>query len=206
MKDNVVQFPKERSMRKIWADRSQNNKAALAMSLASVLVLTVFLNEWMMNSKIQDYASLSGGDGRGLASAQLVNASDIKWEHELARKLASAELARPAVIGAQPSLRDELVFGHLQGKYGVKSQGGKIQEIEFLNQAAGDQPLKLNNHADFIKKYSDLWSAPVAHVSLKSSSSEGETYQVLDTKNNILGNAEFKLDSEGRVLNFKISQ
>lgn len=204
MENNVVQFPKERSMRKIWAERSQNNKAALAMSIASVLVLTVFLNEWMLNSKVQDLAN--AGAGRGLASAQTVNASDIRWEHELARKLASAELARPAALAIQPSLRDELVFGHLQGKYGVKSIGGKIQELEFLNQTAGDQPLKLSNHIEFIKKYSDLWPASVVHVSLKSSSASEEVYQVLDGKNNILGSAEFKLDSEGRVLNFRISQ
>lgn len=204
MENNVVQFPKERSMRKIWADKSQNNKAALTMSIASVLVLTVFLNEWMLNSKVQGLASLSA-EGRGLASANLDNTADIQWEHDLARKLASAELARPAVVGTQPSLRDELVFGYLQGKYGVKSIGGKIQELEFLNQAAGDEPLKLMNHIEFIKKYSDLWSAPVAHVSLKTSGSGTEVYQVLDSKNNILGNAEFTLDSEGRVLNFKIS-
>lgn len=201
----MIQFPKEKSLRKIWFDRSQNQKAALTLSIASVLALTIFINEWAFNSRVAQL-ELSG-QGRGLASVSTENQmADIRWEHELARKLASAELAKPAVLAEKPSLRDELVFGQLQGKYGVKSIGGKITEVEFLNQNAGDQPVKISDRMGFIKSYSALFAQGTSTVSLKSASTQSEVYSLIDSKNNILGTLKMDLDPEGRVLNLKIQQ
>lgn len=201
----MIQFPKEKSIRKLWQDKSQNQKSAMALSLVSVLMVTVFVNEWIASSRQQQ--AMVAGEGRGLASVSQENTlADIKWEHDMARQLASAELARPAVIAQKVSLRDELVFGRLQGKYGVKTQGGLIVEAEFLAQNAGDEPLVIADKAQFLKSFGTLFAPKVAKVSLKKTSSGVESYNLIDDKNNILGQAEFHVDDQGRVLNLKVTQ
>lgn len=203
MTNKVIQFPEKQSLRKRLMDRSQDRKATLGLSIASVLVLTVFFNEWMIQQRTAGLQN--AGSVRGVASLDpAVLAKDIKWEHDLAGRLAAAELDQRAQLATKPSLRDELVFGYLQGKYGVRTVQGRIFEIEFLNAQAGDQPLLIEDRAEFLKNYSDILGKSFAKASLKQQADGVEVYTLTDVAQTIVGHVEVKLDHEGRMTHLSV--
>lgn len=198
MSNNVIQFPENQSLRKRLMDRTQDRKAVLGLSIASVLMVTVFLNEWLIVRKAE--VNTTGGSRQIASLDQASLANDIKWEHNLAGQLAQADLKKPVQLAEKPTLRDELVFGYLQGKYGVKVVQGKIQGIEFLNAMAGDKPLKIENRTEFLKTYRALMVRPFDEVTLSTQVDGKEVFTLLDASKAIVGHAEVQLDDEGRVL------
>lgn len=202
MAKNVIQFPEERSLRKRLVERTQDRKAVLGLSIASVLMVSVFLNEWLI---VRKPTAVNAGGSRQVASLDAATlAKDIKWEHSVAGQLASADLKQEVKLAEKPSLRDEMVFGFLQGKYGVKVSKGKIESIEFLNAMAGDKPLKIEDRAEFLQKYQGLFAKSFQQVSLQSQSEDKEIYTLLDESKTIVGHAQLSLDHEGRVLSVQV--
>ncbi|QDK37120.1 hypothetical protein [Bdellovibrio sp. NC01] len=199
----VIEFPKEKSLRKRLQDKAQEQKAALILSIASILLMTVFVNQWLVDN---DHHSLAAGGTRNVASFEpAVFARDVKWEHELAKRL-NGETAFAANLAERPTVRDELVFGYLEGKYGMKLAKGRIQSLEFIDAQAGEQPMAIKDEAQFLKKYADAFGVQYSEVSATESSNLEHVFNLIDSSKTIVGQAHFSLDDQGRVQSLRFTQ
>ncbi|WP_347356452.1 hypothetical protein [Bdellovibrio sp.] len=194
---NVIEFPKAQSVRKRLQDKAQEQKAVLVLSIASVLIMTVFLNQWLVRGPDQGVAAAGN---RGVASFEPSTfAKDVKWEHDLAKRMAREKFTAAASLAEAPTLRDELVFGFLEGKYGMKTVEGRIESLEFIDAQAGEHPMQIADKAEFLKKYSDAFGVQFAEVSLAQNSSGEQVYSLIDSSKEIVGKAQFVTDDQGRV-------
>lgn len=190
-KDNVIQFPKDQAVRVRLRDRGTQQKAVLALSILSVLMLSVLTNQWLARSEV------NAGAGRNIASfgaSGLV--SDVKWEHELARQLSQSK-GMAAHFAVKPSLRDELVFGQLEGRYGVRMKDGRIEAVEFAGRD-GSMPLALNR-GELLSKYRSIFAFEFDRAGLSSFQNGEEVWNLMSSDQTIVGKAKFTLDAEGRL-------
>ena len=202
--NKVLEFPKAQSVRKRLLDRGQDQKAVLGLSIISVLVVTVFLNEWIVKSQTQ--VDMMTGN-RGIASFDDRDSVEgIKWEHELAQKLSQEKVAAKSLLAQKPTLKDELIFGFLEGKYKTHVVGSKIESFNFTDSQAGEQPLVIKEKGEFLKIFKSVFSVDYSKVQLQSREGNKEVYKLISSANKDLGLAHFLLDSEGRVLSLQISQ
>lgn len=205
VENKVLEFPKSQSLRKRLFDRGQDQKAVLGLSIVSVLVVTVFLNEWIVKSQ-NSVSSIVEGN-RGIASFEDHDSIDgIKWEHELALKLGQEKEAAKSLLAVKPTLRDELLFGFLEGKYKTHLVNSKIESFDFSDVQAGDQPLIIKEKAEFLNIFKSVFTVGYAKVQLESRQGSQENYKLLSASNKDLGQAHFELDEQGRVLSLKITQ
>ncbi len=201
----VLDFPQFKSWRKRLMDRGQDQKAVLGLSIVSVLVMTVFLNEWIVKSQQSVNAITEGG--RGVASFDDHDSVEsIKWEHEIAKKFAEEKESAKSLMAVKPTLKDELVFGFLEGKYKTRLVNAKIEGFDFTENQAGDQPLVIKEKAEFLKIFKSVFTVGYAKVQLESREGSKEVYKLMSSSNKDLGQAQFELDEAGRVLSLKIVQ
>ncbi|HEY8271049.1 MAG TPA: hypothetical protein VIG33_09180 [Pseudobdellovibrionaceae bacterium] len=205
VENKVLEFPKSQSLRKRLLDRGQDQKTVLSVSIISVLVITVFLNEWIVKS--QHSVNSLTESRRGIASFEDRDSVEgIKWEHELAQKLGQEKDTSKSFSAVKPTLRDELLFGFLEGKYKTHMVNTKIESFDFSNAQAGDQPLIIKEKAEFLKIFKSAFTVRYAKVEFESRQGTEEIYKLLSSVNKNLGQARFQLDSQGRVLSLKITQ
>ncbi len=196
--ENVIEFPKAQSMRKRLQDKAQEQYAGVILSIASVLIMSVFLNQWLVQS--QDSGAPSASGNRGIASFQAGSfAKDIKWEQNLAKKIAADKSISAVSIAEAPTMRDELIFGYLEGKYGMKLAQGRIQSLEFIDAQMGEKPLAIKDIPNFLTKYSEAFGMNYDQVSLSQEGAQGTTYSLINSDKTIVGQAEFVTDEYGRV-------
>lgn len=200
----VIEFPKAKSLRKRLQDKAQEQKAVLVLSIASVLLMTVFVNQWLVDSS--DSALGARGNRQVASFEPAVFARDVKWEHEIAKKLSSEKSSLIASLAEKPTLRDDLIFGYLEGKYGMKLAQGRIETLEFIDAQAGENPMKIGNKADFLKKYAEAFGRGYVEVSSASTTDSEQIYNLIDSSKTIVGQAHFAIDTEGRVQSVRFTQ
>jgi len=177
----------------------------LGLSIVSVLVMTVFLNEWIVKS--DDHLAPGADGNRGIASFDDRDSVEgVKWEHELAQKLSQEKVAAKSLMAVKPTLKDELVFGFLEGKYKTHMVNSKIESFNFTNGQAGDQPLVIKEKGEFLKIFKTVFNVEYAKVQLASREANKEVYKLISSTNKDLGEAHFQLDEEGRVLSLHINR
>ncbi len=199
----VIEFPKAQSVRKRLQDKAQEQKSVLVLSIASVLLMTVFLNQWLVAGP---EGQLNGGGTREVASFQpAAFAKDIKWEHALAKQLSDEKESIFSSLAEKPTVRDELIFAFLEGKYGMKLDNGRIRSLEFIDAQAGDQPLVIKDKADFLRQFSEAFGVEYSEVSLSESSDQTQAFSLINSDKAIIGTATFDLDTDGRVQSIKIT-
>src|ERR1700692_1406273 len=99
-KTKVLEFPKAKSVRKRLTDRAQDQKAVLGLSIISVLIVTVFLNEWIIKS--QNKIDSITGSNREIASFDdHDNVESVKWEHDLALRLSQEKAVAKSLLAAK---------------------------------------------------------------------------------------------------------
>lgn len=193
--DNVIEFPKAQTMKKSVQSKVQEQKSMLILSIASVLILAVFMNQWLVTSP----QALETSGNRQLASfGPAAFAKDVQWEHDLARKMASDQSSIQSSLAEAPTLRDELIFGFLEGKYGMKLSEGKITSLEFIDAQAGEQPMEISDKSSFLNKYSQAFGLSYSQVALSSAHDE-MVYSLIDDAKQIVATAHFTMDDQGRV-------
>ncbi len=203
MENNVIEFPKRQSLRKRLQDKVQDQKAVLSLSIASVLVMSIFLNQWLVGNPAQ---MINAKGSRQIASFDGGFVQDIKWEHDLAKELSQKDLQESAKLAERPTLRDELVFGYLQGHYGMKLLQGHIESLKFIDAEAGEQPMDIPQKSEFLLSYRDAFGLDYRQVSAAEKSAAEEVFTLIGSDKTILGSAHFSLNSQGRVLAVKIVQ
>lgn len=199
----VIQFPKEQSLRKRLQDKAREQKAVLLLSIASVLLMTVFVNQWLVDNT--DHSLSISGSRRVASFEPAVFARDVKWEHELAKRL-NGEATFAANLAERPTVRDDLIFGYLEGKYGMKISKGHIEKLEFIDAQAGEVPMAIADKAQFLKKYSAAFGLEYVEVAPSQGSATEQVYSLIDSGKSIVGQAHFGLDEQGRVHSLNFTQ
>lgn len=195
--DNVIQFPKEQAVRVRLQERNTQRRSVLALSILSVLMLSVISNQWLTKSSEQTRS-------RGIASIGEVAVSNVKWEHELANTLSNAK-GLSGTLAERVSLRDELVFGELEGRYGVRIKDGRVESLEYTARE-GETALNLKNRAAFLMKYRSVLSVSFDQAGLASSAPGVETWNLMTSDKTIVGTAKFTLDNSGNVTSINLHQ
>jgi hypothetical protein len=194
---DVLEFPKSRSAKKSAENRRHEKKAAAAISMVSVLIFTLFVNQWLTS---RNELSLAAGQSRNVASYDTsLLLKDIKWEQDLAKKISLDKTSAITALSESPDLRDELIFGYLEGKYGMKLVNGQIQSLDFIDSQAGDKAMAISDQKAFLNKYAEATGIPYVEVSSGPSSDDTREYSLIDAKKQIIGRALFKINQEGRV-------
>ncbi|MGZ3743707.1 MAG: hypothetical protein ACXWRE_08405 [Pseudobdellovibrionaceae bacterium] len=216
VENKMLEFPKSQPLRKRIFDGGQDQKTVLGFSLISVLAVTIFLNEWIFKSQVSTNSMVEGS--RGIASfEERDSAEGIKWEHELAQKLSQEKGAVKSFLAVKPTLRDELLFGFLEGKYKTHLVDNKIESFDLSDAQGGSQALIIRERAEFLKIFKSAFTVNYDKVELqthpdsaensdKALQSRPEVYRLLSSSNKELGQANFQLDPQGRVLSLKIIQ
>ncbi len=191
----ILEFPKEKSIRARILQKSFQKKAVLPLSLLSVLVVSLSLNEWIQ------YAAQKNTANRSVASVPAADMEkQIKWEHSWADTL-KKENAKQGYSGEEPSQLDKLLFGVLQGDVKVGRVGRHIASLEMK------KPIELKNREEFLEAYKSVWSVSFDHVELdnqKMTDTHQETYKLINKKGQVVGQAIFGLDDLQTVRKLQI--
>lgn len=182
----ILEFPKEKSVRARILQKSFNKKAVIPLSLLSVLVVSLSMNEWIQ------YASQKINSSRGIASLPSQDLEkQIKWEHDWANSLKGAN-TRPGYTGEEPSQLDKMLFGVLQGDVKMTRAGSQISSLEMV------KPVELKNREEFLESYKSVWSVTFDHVELDNKkiadNEKKEIYKLIDKNGQTVGRAIFGLD------------
>lgn len=194
-KDNILDFPAKRMIRQKSMLRAQEKKAVLGLSVLGLFVFTVAANQW-----ISDFNKF-GSSGRNLASIQQDNKQTIIREHLLAKEIATKE----NIVGYKsqmPSLKDEMIFSSLEGKYRIKSDNLRVLAVE-----AGDDSearIALDDSQSFIRKYISLFNDKAVHFKLMNRSAEFEVYELLDQKGLVVDKIQLDKDVAGNLTQLKV--
>ena len=198
----MIQLPKVHTFQKRVSDRYHEKKASVVVSLASILVLSLFLNQWLiapgMNSASEGQRGLAS-----LGSSALDYKKNIQWEQELAEKIAVGKVAS-AHLSEKPSLRDEMLFSTLAGRYGVQFEQGRILSLTFNSSKLNGQAVQILNREKFITEYRGVWALDFADARIQTKSETQEIYQLLGADNLEKGRAQLDLDQEGHLISLKI--
>lgn len=183
----------------------EHAKIALSTSLLSVVVLVTLANKNLMTSEQANPVQ----SGRGIAS---VPTGTTDAEDSLVKALSKKELGSHA-LGRRPSSLDSLVFGTLEGKYAIRLDHGKLQELEFSASpgvdSEVDRPKHIQNRAEFINQNHELMPVPFDKAVWIDRQSLGDTtteiYQLVNEVSRPVATVEFKLDQAGRMLSMKVA-
>lgn len=207
---NVINMPERKTSRAREFQSVDMKKAFLSLSLLSLIVMAVSLNDhWTSGQRNVYVISDSPGQlkqlNRAIASAQPHYLfRDVEWEHRLASRLANYDLKRaPAAVPAQKTEIDNLRYGVLAGKYRLQQEQSKISEIEYIDSIEqGDHPQDFSRE-QFLSQYKDLFVVPYDRSAMESHGENREIHRLFDKKGQAIGRAAFELDERGHVLSLK---
>ncbi len=194
-KDNVLEFPAKRMIRQKSMLRTQEKKAVLGLSVLGLFVFTVAANQW-----IADFNKFGAGS-RNVASIQLDNKQAIIKEHMLAKEIANKE----NLVGfksQEPSLKDEMIFSSLEGKYRVKSDAQRVLAVQ--SEDDSDARVDIADGEIFVKKYISLFNDKAVHFKLTNRSDASEVYELLDQKGVVIDRLQLDKDAAGKLTQLKV--
>lgn len=216
----IIPFPEKRMRREKRLQRAEARTAVISLSVASLLLGAVFLNDQLAKQGKSSYLISDNGQridnlNRAIASAQPMNPfRDLEWEKELAERLAKEN---PSVIGREPasvgrpvSSIDQLRFGTLAGKYRVEDQSiqseTKIKQIDYVqSDDVRDRAVYVEPEI-FLKDFGGLMAVNFAYFDAANPGQQNvREYRLMDSDKKVVGRAAFVMDEEGRFLSLKIA-
>lgn len=218
----IIQFPKSKTTRVLSYQKSESKQILGALSLVSLVLVAIFANEQIVKSQRPIYVvsdnmnSSSMRDlNRAIASSRPLNPlRDLEWEHQLAKKLGkgNADLGEeseraPASFGRQASHLDQIRFGVLAGKYRLSSDSSeKLKDIDYVESLdVGESPQYLNRQT-FLRDFRQEMSLSYSTFEFAGLKGTTEFYKLKDKKDQVVGQAQFVLDDQGRFLSFRLSE
>lgn len=221
----VLEFPAKQSKKVRQAQRMQNQRIFLSMSLFSFILVAVFSSEYLLKNErpvylISDNSSTDSLQqmNRAIASAKpILLFRDVEWEHQLAKKLAAEKPSErsPASIAQKVNLLDHLRFETLAGKYRIISSSDpldsktlKIKEIEYVDSLeVTDRPLHLPGPADeFLSRYADLLPAGFQRSVFAGQKDGKEVWNLVSSDQKIIGKAYIQYNDAKQFLGLKVQE
>lgn len=193
--NKVLSFPLNKMVRQKSFLRQKEKKTVVGLSILGLFLFCTAVNQW-----VQDLNHFSG-QNRSVASIQIENKQAVLKEHLLANEIASKENLS-GVIGQPPSLKDELMFSILEGKYKVKSKDTRVVDIQ-TDELDGNRVAILNGE-EFLKKYLSLFSQKAVHLKLKDKSEVSELYELIDQEGLVVDKVLLSKDSQGKLTQIKV--
>lgn len=186
--NKVIEFPKDRSRRQRRFLFAQQQKNIFALSLLSVFVLSIMLNQLMLRQKTEQ--------GRQIASLRPFEENkDLLWDQKMANLISHAPHGRPA---DEPNLKDQILFGVFKGNYHLQIKEGKIEAI-VLNENSLTQGVVLKNQDEFLNEFSRAFSRNFVNAVLTEKSNNSSNYQLLNSSGHVVGSATIETDDKGLV-------
>lgn len=174
-------------------------------SLVGISLVGVFLATMVLNEIVKSTSLSVQAQSRQMAS---VNEQDVKkevsWEHEMASRLSSSEATSADKGAAKPSLKDELLYGTLEGRYNVQFENGKIISLELNGERGTIADSNRLNPVDLLEKYKSFFSDHLAKVRVAELNGDNQTFELIGEKDQVIGKALVELDSEGHVKKLSI--
>jgi hypothetical protein len=208
METKVIEMPKSKmkNFQKRMSDHFHERKGSVAVSMASILVISLFANQWLSSPTSMlglSQAERTGGH-RGIASVRTEDyASRVRWEHEMAEQIATGNYQN-AHFAMKPSERDELLFGMLAGRYGAEMAQGHVMGLHYTETSGNGEPVAIENGQEFLMKYKDVWSAQFAKVELENKTGNTEVYNLKGEQGETAAKAQLDFDQAGRLTAVKI--
>lgn len=193
--NNVLEFPTKRSFRQKSMIRAQEKKAVLGLSVLGLFIFTVAVNQF-----IADFNKFGAGT-RNVASIQQDNKQAILKEHLLAKQIALKE----DLVGYKsqdPSLKDEMIFSSLEGKYRVKSDEHRVLAVQ--SEDNDEARVDIVDGELFIKKYISLFNENAVHFKLTNKSDGQEVYELIDQKGLVVDRLQLDKDAAGKLTQLKV--
>lgn len=191
--NTVIEFPKDRSRRQRRFLFAQQQKNIFALSLLSVFVVSVLLNQYMLRQKTEQ--------GRQIASIQPISQQqDVLWDQKMANLISHAPHGRPA---DEPNLKDQILFGVFKGNYHMQIKEGKIEAI-ILNENSYEQGVILKNQSEFLNEFAQVFSKSFSRVELTELSATSARYSLINSSGNIIGSATIETNDKGLVQKLSI--
>ncbi len=173
-------------------------------SLVGISLVGVFLATMVLNEVVKSTSMSVQAQSRQVAS---INEQDVKrevsWEHEMAQQLAADKSQASDKVAGKPSLKDELLFGALEGRYNVQFENGKIVSLELNGERKDTAAVRLNP-VDLLEKYKAFFSDRLEKVRVAELDGDNQTFELIGDKNQIIGKALVELDTEGHVKKLSI--
>jgi len=186
----------------------KNNKFKIALS-SGALVLFVVATFWVNNKSFKSTSPESADIFRNPASSFFaeIRSGTLFIERKLASEMAMVKRRGLASIGRPADSLETLRFGILEGKYALTVNGGKVSEIDFIdNPGTESRPLAVIDRAEFIKKYGALLDAASIpkRISVDIQGNKiVEKYRVKSAKEDTDLIVSFVLDETDRLFNIK---
>ena len=209
----VIKFPESKSKKAQELRKAEGRRVFLTLSMLSLVLVAVVLNDQVLTSYRPVYVisdnGRTGRADRAIASdddRQSITYRDLLWEKELAQRLAAADGRQPAAVPQAISMLDQLRFGDLAGRYAFDvrpNSAGQSVVIGFIYKdplSAGGEPINISDSGGFLMKYHQLFGGGYQSVFEKQSSTTSKMFNLLDAKNQVVGEADFSFDSQGRLL------
>ncbi len=204
----LISFPSKTSNKVTALQRREARRLALALSLLSVAVMAITLNERLRSDQRPQYV-LAGEKlsqlNRAIASAQPFNLiEDVQTEHDWAKKMSDYE-RRPAAIGQRPSKEDQFRYGQLAGKYRIEGKSDHISEVEYVDSSdITDRPVMVRDSQGFLLENKELFAVHFEKAEVDSKSTRDETFKLFNNTGQVVGRAAFQYDSAGHLLSLKV--
>lgn len=193
---NVLEFPLTRAAKKRLFKmklNSEKNKVALGASLVSVILVSIFTNQFLLKKQVETII-----DGRGIASVDSSRSVEsIQFEHEFAKKISNSQ---GASLANKVSALDHLMFDYLQGRYAIEfNNEGGIKNINLSNESA--RPLAYN-HSELIKTL-DSFLPRHTQTKLIKVSPNLVLYSLMQGDQKVQ-DVELTLDQKGQLIQMKV--
>jgi hypothetical protein len=216
----ILPFPEKKMKRQKRLQRAETRTAVISLSVASLLLGAVLLNDQLARSGKSSYLISDNSHGiqelnRAIASATPMNPfRDLEWEKQLADKLARNRAfpagREPSSIGHSVTSIDQLRFGTLAGKYRLEDQtvesSVKIKQIDYVKSDDVSDRAVFVNPEMFLKDYGSLLAVPFTFFDWANpGQNDIREYRLMDSDKKVIGRAAFVFDDEGRFISLKVA-
>lgn len=183
-------------------------RSALGLTgLLFVFMAVFFANEKTISEMDQSSLGVAPGSVSGVnRDPDSVPSVDNAWQKKLATHLAEMRDVPSGKSARHPNAIEQFLFGELKGYYLMELKDNKVREMMLRQKEAEDVPHYLGEELVFLEKNKEMWWIGFDSLSVKERNLGKSTVNLLDKSHQVIGEASFAWDSEGRLLSLKIEK
>ena len=135
--NKVIQLPTRINKQHEARQKLQSQRFAAAVSLGSVILVSLFLNQFLNRQRAQHLPlEISPSGQRFIASSPENQSSEnLNWEVRLAKDLNKRSV--PVISAQRPLSSDQFLFGELRGQYqAVLNDQFKISKLQIIGEGS----------------------------------------------------------------------